>query len=67
MRNLEIYFSDLTPEAQERALAAAGIENASDANWDIFPIATIEFEEEVECEVEAGLIEFIDGGEVHWA
>ena len=46
MRNLEIYFSDLTPEAQERALAAAGVENASDANWDTFPIATLEFEEE---------------------
>lgn len=48
MRNLEIYFSDLTPEAQERALAAAGIEDASDANWDYFPIAIMEFEEESE-------------------
>lgn len=46
MRNLEIYFSDLTPEAQERALAAAGIKDASDANWDCFPIATLDFEEE---------------------
>ena len=46
MRNLEIYFSDLTPDAQERALAAAGVENASDANWDTFPITTLEFEEE---------------------
>ena len=45
MRNLEIYFNDLTPEAQERALAAAGIEDASEANWDCFPIATMEFEE----------------------
>ena len=46
MRNLEIYFNDLTPEAQERALAAAGVEDASDVNWDIFPITTLDFEEE---------------------
>ena len=45
MRNLEIYFNDLTPEAQERALAAAGIKDASEANWDCFSIATMEFEE----------------------
>lgn len=38
-----IYFSDLTEEAQQRVLAAAGIQDPKEANWDsdIVPLATI--------------------------
>ncbi len=43
-----IYFSDLTEEAQQRVLAAAGIQDPKEANWDsdIVPLATISFEAE---------------------
>ena len=37
----EIYFSDLTPEAQERFLAACGLSSASEGNYDVFPITAI--------------------------
>lgn len=44
MPTLEIYYSDLTPDAQKRALEAAGISDPKEANWDadIVPIATVE-------------------------
>lgn len=51
MREVEIYFDDLTPEAQERILAAAGLKDASEANWNIFPIATLEFLRRFDYEV----------------
>ena len=37
----EIYFSDLTPEAQERFLAACSLSSASAGNYDVFPITAI--------------------------
>ena len=37
----EIYFSDLTPEAQERFLAACGLSSASEGNYDVLPITAI--------------------------
>ena len=42
--NFELYFSDLTPEAQKELLNVAGLECPEDANWDCWPIATIEFD-----------------------
>lgn len=42
MKELEIYFRDLTPETQEAVLALYGIESPADANWDSFPIFTLE-------------------------
>ncbi len=46
--DVEIYFSDLTPEAQQRVLDAAGITDPKEANWDgdILPLAIISFEPE---------------------
>ena len=41
----ELYFDDLTEQAQKTILKYAGIEDASDNNWDCFPITTIEFED----------------------
>ena len=44
----EIYFSDLTTEAQEALLKWANIEKPEELNWDIAPIAIITKEEEGE-------------------
>ena len=43
-RTFELYFTDLTEEAQEELLRKAGVESPEDMNWDSFPITTIEFE-----------------------
>ena len=43
---MEIYFDDLTEEAQKRLLECAGVEKPEDMNWDVFPITVIEFEGE---------------------
>lgn len=37
----EIYFSDLTQEAQERFLASCGLSSAAEGNYDVFPITAI--------------------------
>ncbi|WP_434656657.1 hypothetical protein [Sulfurimonas sp. NW9] len=33
-----IFFEDLSPEAQKKALALQGIADYRDANWDIMPL-----------------------------
>lgn len=38
---MEIYFSDLTEDAQARLLAEAQVESPEDMNWDIFPITIV--------------------------
>ena len=43
MKEMEIYFQDLTPEAQERLIAFLGGENG---NYDVFPLTTLTIEEE---------------------
>ena len=40
----EIHFGDLTENAQKNLLNACGIKDPADANWDVFPIATIGIE-----------------------
>lgn len=37
----EIYFSDLTQEAQERFLASCGLSSSTEGNYDVFPITAI--------------------------
>lgn len=44
MGSFELYFSDLTKEAQQNILECAGVESAEDMNWDVFPITEIEFD-----------------------
>ena len=39
---IEIYWNDLTPEKQAELLDLFGDNN----NWDVFPICTLEIEEE---------------------
>lgn len=48
MKTFEIYFNDLIPDVRDLLLKQAGVESAEDMNWDVFPIATIDFEEEEE-------------------
>lgn len=42
----ELYFSDLTEEAQKRLMDAAGIADPKENNWDmdVLPITMIDFE-----------------------
>lgn len=42
MENLEIYFRDLTPEAQKAVLKLFRIESPDEANWEQFPIFILE-------------------------
>lgn len=46
MKSVEIYFRDLTEEAQKEVLAAAGVQDPSDMNWEFFPITILDFEED---------------------
>ena len=47
IKRAEIYFNDLEPEAQANLLKAFET-TEEDENWDIFPIAVIEREVEVD-------------------
>ena len=45
----EIYFSDLTPEAQKDLLDFVGIASPKELNWDVYPIAMLfDFSDELE-------------------
>lgn len=46
MKEIEIYFNDLTEEAQKQLLEVAGVKTPEEANWDIFPITSIIIGEE---------------------
>ena len=50
MKTFEIFFEDLTPDAQKRLLEAAGLTQEYEANWDVFSLATIDILEEGEGE-----------------
>lgn len=43
--NFQLYWGDLTPEAQKELLNTFGIESVEDTNWDCMPIVTIEAED----------------------
>ena len=45
-KQFEIYITDLTKEAQEELLKVAGVQSPEETNWDVFPIAIVEFEED---------------------
>lgn len=42
----EIYFRDLTPEAQERFLAYMDIADESEGNYEVFPITILDYMED---------------------
>lgn len=41
--NFNLFFGDLKDEAQARLLDVAGLNDPSEANWDLFPIDILEF------------------------
>lgn len=43
--SFELYWGDLTPEAQQELLNVFGIASLEDTNWDCMPIATLEAED----------------------
>lgn len=43
----EIYFDDLSEDAKKRFLSFLRLDDASDGNYDTFPIATFEVEEDI--------------------
>ena len=45
MKTFEIYFNDLTEMAQKELESIVGTEH----NYDVFPIATVDFETDDEC------------------
>lgn len=45
MKTIEIYLQDLTAEKQAEILKTLG----DNGNYDVFPIATLEFEDEEDC------------------
>lgn len=48
LKTFDIYFSDLTEEAQKELMNSIGISDPSEMNWDIdiVPIASYSFEED---------------------
>lgn len=45
MAEFEVYFKDLTEEAQEKFIETIGNETFENSNYDVFPIAYIETED----------------------
>lgn len=43
---MNLYFKDLTPEAQAVLLKEAGIKSPQEMNWDVFPITELDFDNE---------------------
>ena len=46
MNTFEITFDDLNEEAQREFLKFEGLENPQDGNYDVFPLAIVEREDE---------------------
>ena len=46
MQSIDIYFYDLTTEAQQKVLGAAGMKDPAEGNWDVLPLTSLEFETE---------------------
>jgi hypothetical protein len=46
MNTVDIYFDDLTEEAQQRVMEAMGIEDYSEGNFELGPFFILEFEPE---------------------
>lgn len=53
---MELYFQDLSVAAQKELLKTSGITDPTLANWDTFPIATIELEESTRWDESAAYI-----------
>ncbi|MCR5224920.1 MAG: hypothetical protein K6C34_02450 [Alphaproteobacteria bacterium] len=64
----EIMFNDLKPEAQEEFLKYMGLKDASEGNYEVVPIATVDCNDDEEeeadkviCLAEGNYVEDLDG------
>jgi hypothetical protein len=48
---VDIYFDDLSEQAQKWLLHAANIEKPEEANWDVFPLFTLNLSAQIYGEV----------------
>ena len=47
-KEFELYFTDLTEKAQQKLLEKAGVKSPEEMNWDVFPITTLNFENNID-------------------
>ena len=52
MDDLEIYFDDLTEDAQRKVLELYGLDSAEDGNFDNSPLFILEYEEMEDEDIE---------------
>ena len=58
--SFELYWGDLTPEAQQELLNVFGIESLEDTNWDCIPIVTIEAEDTLYDKAKEIMADYLD-------
>lgn len=46
MLKLEIFWDDLTSEAQRRIQKALNLSESDNGNWDVFPLVVLEFDDD---------------------
>lgn len=46
MKEIEIYWYDLTEKKQREIREALNMDNDDNGNWDVFPMTTLMFEDE---------------------
>ena len=59
----ELYWGDLTPEAQEELLNVFGIKSIEDTNWDCMPITTIEVSDALYDKAKEIMMDYLDAEE----
>lgn len=45
MKTVELYYDDLNEKGKEKIQKAIGCTSTEEGNWDVIPLATIDFEE----------------------
>lgn len=59
--DFEIYFGDLNEQTQKALLNAAGLQNPEEANWDVFPVATVSTETMLHDKAEEIMTDYLNG------
>lgn len=59
----ELYWGDLTPEAQKELLNTLGIASVEDTNWDCMPIMTLEAEGSLADKAKEIMMDYLDAEE----
>ena len=58
--SFELYWGDLTPEAQQELLNVFGIESVEDTNWDCMSIATLEADDALYDKAKEIMADYLD-------